>query len=282
MKNTTILSYGGGKDSTLLIAIDQNREKAADLLNISLDRLNELFPKFDFAIFSDPGAEYDETYQTVKKAKDLLGDRLVIVNRDGENIEEWCMRLGIVPLMPGGSHICSKKFKGDVMAKYAKENVEGHITWQIGIEADEGRRVNRFGKPKGDGVTFTYPLIELDLNREAIDKILNELGWGDIHKSSCYFCPFLSIDELRDMYLNNPDKWELCMQLEERFKQASIEKHQAWLDAGKPLNKGGRAPRGMWRVNSYESGQRLFTRRINKKQLSVPEWAEYFKAERDA
>ena len=278
--NKTLLSYGGGKDSTCLIAMDQNRDRAAQLLGITREALDAALPEFDAAVFSDTGAEYDETYSTIDRVQELLGDRFQRVAREGETIEEWWNRLGIVPLMPGGSHICSKKFKGDVLAKYAKANYDGEqITWLIGIEADEGRRVKRFTPPKGDTAKYLYPLVDLGMNRDAIDRMLKDLGWGEIHKSSCYFCPFLSIEELRDTYWNNPDKWELCQQLEKRFKQASVDKHQVWLDAGQPLNKGGRAPRGMWRMNSYANGSRLFVRRMDSKQLSVEEWGEYFKNE---
>lgn len=276
----TLLSYGAGKDSTALIAMDLERDRAAAELGISRAELDQALPRFDVALFADPGAEYDETYATLAKVAELLGDRFVQVSRPGENIEEWITRLGTVPLMPGGPHVCSMKYKADPLQAYAKKAWPGEpVTWLLGIEANEGRRVKRFTPPKGDQATYRYPLIELGMDRAAVDAMLEALGWTGIRKSSCYFCPFLSVGELRDMYHNDPAKWAKCAEHEARFAEASTVKNQAWLDAGKPLNKGGRAPIGMWRVNSYQSGARLFARKIDGRQLSVNEWAEYFRRE---
>lgn len=274
-----LLSYGGGKDSTALIAMDLERDKSAAWLGISREELDAKLPRFDAAVFADPGAEFAATYRTLDRVAALLGDRFVRVAKDGETIAEWCKRLGTVPVMPGGSHICSKKYKGDVLAAWAAR--EGHVApvWLIGIEADEGHRVKRFTKPKGDAAEYRYPLVDLGLNRARIEQLLAFLGWPEVHKSSCVFCPFMSEGELRDMYHNDPDAWALAAEIEAAFREASPRKHGAWIDAGKPLNARGHAPRGMWRKDSYAEGARLFVKRIDGRQLSVGEWAERFEAE---
>lgn len=56
----------------------------------------------------------------------------------------------------------------------------------------------------------------------------------------------------------------------------SAVKNKAWIDAGKPLNKGGRAPRGMWRKDSWAEGARLFAKTVEGRRLSVDEWADRF------
>lgn len=272
----TLLSYGGGKDSTTMIAMDLNRDATALYLGITRECLDEALPSFDFAIFSDPGAEFEVTYKTIDKVKSVLGDRLVITQKEGETISEWCHRLGIVPVMPGGSHVCSKKFKGDVLAAWAKKQNIDEPIWLIGIEANEGRRAKRFTPPKGDNAEYRYPLIDLGLTREDLDGLLNHLGWEAVHKSSCVFCPYMAEWEIKEMYFNHPDDWKKVVEIEDRFCEMSAIKHQAWLDAGKPLNKGGRAPRGMWRQNSWSDGARIFARTVNGKRLSVREWEERF------
>ena len=267
-----ILSFGGGVDSSTLIAIDLNRDGAASLLGITRNQLDKAFPSIDRVVFSDTGAESDATYDNIIKTRKILalsGKTLTVVKREGENITEWCLRLGIIPVMPGGSHVCSMKFKGEVMKKWAaSENIESP-TWIIGIEADEKRRA-RFTKPKGDTHNYVYPLVELGITREKCLELLIALGWHTVTKSSCVFCPFKTENEILDMYLNDPTAWKLCEEIEEAFRLASIEKNQRWIDNGKPLNKGGRAPRGMWRKNSFEEGARLFCRtKLTMQELKI-------------
>jgi len=271
-----LLSYGGGKDSTAMIAMDLNRNKTASHLGITRYKLDEALPVFDRAIFSDPGAEFAVTYRTIDKMKAMLGDRLVITRKPGETIAEWCHRLGTVPIMPGGAHVCSKKFKGDVLAAWARAEGITKPVWLIGIEANEGRRAKRFTPPDGDTAEYRYPLIDLCLTRRDLDGLLEHLGWQEVHKSSCVFCPYMSEDEIRDLYLNHPEDWQQVVAIESRFQEMSAIKHQAWIDADKPLNSAGRAPRGMWRKDSWAEGARLFAKTINGRRLSVQEWAERF------
>tara|TARA_A100001391_G_scaffold90021_1_gene59474 strand:+ start:1630 stop:2514 length:885 start_codon:yes stop_codon:yes gene_type:complete len=271
-----LLSYGGGKDSTAMIAMDLNRDATAKYLGISIETLNEALPAFDRAVFSDPGAEFAVTYRTIEKVKRLLGERLVVTHREGETIAEWCLRLGIVPVMPGGAHVCSKKFKGDVLAAWAKAEGITKPVWLIGIEANEGRRAKRFTPPRSDKAEYHYPLIDLGLTRKDLGGLLAHLGWEEVHKSSCVFCPYMSEDELRDMYFNHPDDWRRVVEIEDRFRETSSIKHQAWLDAEQPLNSAGRAPRGMWREDSWSNGARLFAKAIEGERLTVHEWSARF------
>ena len=271
-----ILSYGGGMDSTALVAMDADREATCEFLGISMDTLYHALPEFEYAVFADPGAEFGVTYRTIDKVKNLLGARLAITQKEGETIAEWCHRLGIVPIMPGGAHVCSKKFKGDVLAAWAKAEGVTEPVWLIGIEANEGRRAKRFTPPKGDNAEYRYPLIDLDLTRDKLDGLLAHLGWENVHKSSCVFCPYMAEWELRDMYLNHPEEWAQVVEIERRFQEMSAIKHQRWLDEGMPLNKGGKAPRGMWRKDSWAEGARLFAKSVDGRRLSTQEWAERF------
>lgn len=270
-----VLSFGGGVDSSTLIAIDENRDRACEFLGISREELDRVFPVIEHHVFADTGAESAATYRNIERVQEILGGRLNIVRKDGETITEWCLRLGSVPVMPGGSHVCSLKYKGEVMAKWAKER-ELNPTWIIGIEANEGRRAKRFTAPKGDTANYIYPLIDLGLTRDRCLELLAFLGWHGVEKSSCVFCPFKSEDELRDMWLNDREAWDLCVKIEHRFEEASLEKHRAWIDAGRPLNKGGRAPRGMWRKDSFAEGARLFVKKVDGRQLSLAEWDARF------
>ncbi len=64
-----ILSFGGGVDSSTLLAVHFNRAKVCQILGISLEDLDKMFPSLDAAVFSDPGAEYESTYKNVRHAQ---------------------------------------------------------------------------------------------------------------------------------------------------------------------------------------------------------------------
>jgi hypothetical protein len=273
-----ILSYGGGVDSTALVVIDANRDQVSEYLGIERSELDSAFPPFDKAVFADTGAEFAVTYKIIDRVAELLGDRLCVTRKAGETIFEWCKRLGTVPVLPGGSHICSMKFKGDVLAAWAKAEGIMQPVWQIGIEADEGRRVKRFSAPKDGCAEYRYPLVELGLTRQKLDRLLVDMGWCGVHKSSCFFCPFMSEEELKDMYLNHQEEWAKAVEIEDGFREASNAKHQAWLDAGKPTDAAGRALRGMWKRDSWAEGARLFVKQINGRRLSVREWGKRFES----
>ena len=180
--------------------------------------------------------------------------------------------------MIGGSHVCSSKFKGEVIAKWAKKNFPGEpITYLIGIETDELYRKKRFTKPAQDKANYEYPLSELGETRQSCLELIEAFGL-DVPKSSCVFCPFMSVQEIKDIR-QDKQAWETIKLVEQRFSEASPRKHQAWIDAGKPLNKGGRCCKGHWRKDSWAEGVRLFTRKHNGKRLSVAEREQVIDAE---
>ena len=265
MSRRRILSFGGGVDSSAVLL---HHLTVADL-------------GIDHVVFSDTGAESTGTYENVERFRNLCADAglpFAIVAKDGETITEWVTRLGIVPVMPGGSHVCSKKYKGDVIQKWVAKTYPGEsITYLIGIEANETRRTAAFTPPKGDAATYEYPLQDLGMTRQDCIDFLAEHGLT-VPKSSCVFCPFMSHDEIRAMR-QDPQAWETIKLVERRFSEESGRKHQAWIDAGKPLNRGGRCNAGHWRKDSWSEGARLFARKFNGELLSVPEWEKVIDAE---
>ena len=271
-----VLAFGGGVDSTCLLAMHLNRNKAANILGISRDDLDKALPNFDAVVFSDTGAEFSKTYENIETARELCkeaGLHFEVVRKEGETITEWVTRLGIVPVMAGGPHVCSVKFKGDVMAAWAADEFGSSesVRWSIGIEFDEGHRVTRF-KQKGKTDSI-FPLVTLGITRDQAVAIIADCWPHEVVKSSCVFCPFMSEGEIENLTKCSAE-FEIVKKVEARFEEASTVKHQAFIDGGRKLNKGGRAFKGQWRKNAYAEGARLFVRKINGRQLSVSEWAE--------
>jgi len=286
-----ILSFGGGVDSSAILLIHLYHE------NLMIDHV----------VFSDTGAESAETYANVRRFQKLCEERdlpFSIVSKEGETITQWVTRLGIVPVMIGGSHVCSAKFKGEVIAKWAKQTYpDQEITYLIGIEANELYRKKRFTKPKNDKAKYEYPLIDLDETRESCIELLKSHGFT-VPKSSCVFCPFMSKEEIHEAR-QDPQKWDLIKLVEERFQEESPIKHQRWINAGKPVSLtrpkewktgsavvtegkgdvgdhckiGWRAPDGMWQHDSWGKGARLFTAKVDGELLSIDQWEKKIDSE---
>jgi hypothetical protein len=88
----------------------------------------------------------------------------------------------------------------------------------------------------------------------------------------------MSVQEIKDIR-QDKQAWDTIKLVEQRFSEESSRKHQAWLDAGQPLNKGGRCYPGHWRKDPWANGTRLFIRKHNGKQLSIAEWEQVIDAE---
>lgn len=275
-----LIAFGGGVDSSALLAINLYRDRAAQLLGISRESLDEKFPVQEAVFFSDTGWERDSTYGNVDQfehAYKTAGVPFFRVQKDGENIQEWLMRTGTIPLMAGGSHLCSLKFKTEVMHKAAAAMFPAmQFSWAIGIEANEDRRANKSFQDKSDGRhTSVYPLRALGMNRTACVNMIIQLGFGLVTKSACVGCPFAQIEEIKDIIQNEPEAWASVKAVEANFQATSPIKNQAWIDAGRPLIKMGkrfRAPKGMWRMDSWATGARLFAKKVDGRQLSAEEW----------
>lgn len=253
----TILAYGGGVDSTAILCLILTGEIEAP----------------DAVVFADPGAEFSETYATVRLAERLCsahGIDFETVRHERDTILSWLERNSNLPVMPGGPHVCSLKFKGEPMQKWAEATYPGEpITWLVGIEPEESRRAKRFTPPKGSTHLFRYPLIEQRITRTDCIQIIAEVWQAPVRKSSCFFCPFMCKAEIAAL-VGSPE-WETAKTIENRFREASPEKHQRWIDAGKPMH-GSRAPAGMWRKDAWQDGARLFSKSHNGKRLTIEEW----------
>ncbi len=294
-----ILCFGGGVDSTALLAIHFDRDRASRILGIEREKIDRHLPHFDSVVHADPGFEWPVTVKNVEYARQECQKRGIELNvvRDGSferGILDWCLHTGSVPLLPGARHACSNRFKRQPINKWAKDKwgKGAKVGWILGIEANEGYRSKRFNVTKGEldnsglDIDQYYPMGEKELNidRETAKSFLEEIGWPYIHKSSCMFCPFMKPHEIFDVIENEPESWDLVKQVEARFKENSKAKHQKFLDAAPDnlVSTGTRAKKGMWKCDYYNDPKdpaRLFAKRINGKRLSVEEWEERAKAQ---
>lgn len=196
----TVLSYGGGVNSTAILA---------------LCKLGKL-PWPDYIVFSDTGAEWPHTYKYLEYIDaELEKDGQFLTYLTGGflpqkhdygfmTLIEFCQLKRFIPSRM--NRWCTDYWKRTPVQKFTRA-VDGH-EW-IGIDAGEARRAEN--KP-----TKRFPLIELGINRERCKEIIKSVGWGVPKKSGCFICPYQGKSQWAELKREYPDLWKIAVDLEKK------------------------------------------------------------------
>lgn len=193
-----VLSYGGGVNSVALMIL----------------LLREKMP-LDEVIFADTGGEIPETYAYINVTREYLrphGVPFTVVAKNGSNLYETAWRRRVLP-----SAIwrwSTRDYKVNPIHRHYRA-LGGHVNQYLAIAWDE---VDRMKDSRVDYVTNLYPLIDRRITRAGCVTIIQEASLPVPPKSSCFFCPFGSLDRWHWLYENHPDLYEKAMALEERSK----------------------------------------------------------------
>jgi 3'-phosphoadenosine 5'-phosphosulfate sulfotransferase (PAPS reductase)/FAD synthetase len=190
------LSLGGGVNSTALML--KLVEKGVD---------------FE-CVFADHGGDYPETYEYV----DMLVSKgypitVLKTKREGYALYDYCIKYGIIPSAKW--RWCTEHWKTRPLNKYFKKPCFS----MIGIDAGEKRRAWQGEDVKG--VVRDYPLIEWGIDREDCKDIIKRHRLKIPRRSGCFFCPFMTKAEVRDLR-ERQDLWCRVVALEE----AAIERRK--------------------------------------------------------
>ena len=198
MANQHVLSFGGGVNSVALMVV----------------LLREGLP-FDEAIFADTGGEVPETYQYLEIAGKYLAEHevpLTVVSKRGRSLYDTAWDRRVFP-----SAIwrwSTRDFKVTPIQRHYR-SLDTHINQYLAIAWDE---IHRMKDSRVDYITNLYPLIDRQLTRADCIEIIQEAGLPIPQRSSCYFCPFNSVDRWRWLHETHPDLYEKAIALEERSK----------------------------------------------------------------
>jgi len=178
-----------------------------------------LYPKIQFeeVIFADTGAELPETYEYIDRyIKPFIeenGLKFTVVrgNEKGiTNLEDYCLYYRIMPSVR--VRWCTSKYKLKPIFKYLESKKERPITAILGISYEERHRVI---KSPYDWHIPEYPLVSMKMTRDDCKKVIVRKGYAIPPRSGCYFCPFQTIDEWKDLYIRHPKLYERAIKLEE-------------------------------------------------------------------
>jgi hypothetical protein len=239
--NIKVISYGGGVQSTALLVLAAQRH---------ID-----FRTFLFANVGDD-SEYPATLAYIRDIATPYAARHSIKlhelkrrRRDGSTETLWqrlnqpTSRSIPIPVRMAngapGRRACTVDFKIKVIGRWLREHgasAENPATVGIGISLDEIHRANKRRSEPYEAIE--YPLLDLGLRRDDCIRIIAGGGLPVPPKSSCFFCPFRTLEAWREQRRNEPGLFIRAAQLEAVLneRRATLGRDPAYLTRyGRPL-----------------------------------------------
>jgi len=196
MKNINIISWGGGVNSTAIIA---------------LHLLGKLEGKPEI-VFADTGCEYPETYSYIDIVGNMLsqkGWKITVLRpythkeyygtKVKDDLYTYLFDRKDVPTFR--SRPCTEEYKKLPIKRYANGRKQ-----MIGICKDELKRIK----------DHIYPV--KDYTRDGCAWLIGKAGLPLPIKSGCYLCPFQNKSRWIDLYNNHRDLWDKVIILEKNSK----------------------------------------------------------------
>jgi len=204
----TIISYGGGVQSTALVVLAMQRGWQIDEI-VHVDLLDAESPATREYVAYFAGwlqTAYGRGITILQR--DLYGDMLA---RPAFTPAPWRAKDGSFML----KRQCTRQYKVEPIRrylydKYAREKI--HL--MLGISVDEFHRMRDSGFKRIENV---YPLVDKRLTRNDCRAILERAGLATPPKSSCWFCPYRSARSQAELLKQYPALREMGEELERRI-----------------------------------------------------------------
>lgn len=181
------------------------------------------------SVFANHGSDHPKTYEYIEYFNDELIKRghnpvtiIPGVYKDKAmeqalNLYDYCIEKKIMPSMM--FRWCTEKFKIRPVHDYINSQLEEGEECEllIGIASDEAHRA----KPPQNPPTwmrnkiFKYPFVEHDIPRDQNVCIIKQHGFDVPPKSGCFYCPYQKVSELKQLYKDEPELYEMAKKIEE-------------------------------------------------------------------
>ncbi len=231
----TILSFGGGVQSTVLVLMAANGE----------------IPRPDYILFADTGNESQATYEHIWEVATYatlngLAFHVVSAGNIAEDVISAASpdsgvktgRVGQPPFYVSSDteaghgklwRKCSSEYKIKPMEQWVRSVAgiakgyrfprEFKCTKMLGITTDEASRM----KPSRNyWEVVVWPLIELGMTRWDCHRYLKAAGWGVVPKSSCLICPYHDNAYWRNMRDESGKEFASVIEFEEAVNRGRI------------------------------------------------------------
>lgn len=140
-----------------------------------------------------------------------------------------------------GNRQCTVRFKVKVISRWTREHgatKANPAVCGIGISMDELDRATTLERI--DHHRTEYPLLDMRLSRADCRRIIGDAGLPQPPKSSCYFCPFKSLEDWRRQRATEPDLFAESVALERLVNDHREEmgRDKVWLSSTmRPLDE---------------------------------------------
>jgi hypothetical protein len=253
MMTLRIISYGGGVQSTAMLVLAAQRNRAFT---------EACGGPIDAAVHGNVGddSEHPSTVDYLARVAvpfaDRHGLRLVEVRRTihgqpaptllEESVDPGVASICIPIRMDNGApgrRSCTRKYKIEPISQWLRANgatAADPATVAIGISTDEIERIGRRNHTIKTE-TQVYPLIGLGMSRADCRDVIAGAGLPVPHKSACWFCPFTRRAEWREMRRDEPELFARSVELERTHnvkRDAIGQPGGGWLSGyGRPLDE---------------------------------------------
>lgn len=218
-----VLSYGGGVQSSALIVLAATGYiepiNAALFANVGDDSEHPETLTYVRDIMTPYAAAHGIPVHELKRVRkdgtpETLWQR--IMDHKGDTLREPIPVFGYsgAPM----SRSCTADHKIKVLGKWIKTNApELPVSVLIGISTDEYQRANKGKNEKWE--IRQYPLLDLGLSRNECVEVIKNAGLPVPPKSSCFYCPFHTLQTWAELRRDSPDLFEKAQQLEDKLNE---------------------------------------------------------------
>jgi len=204
----TVISYGGGVQSTALVLLamsegwDVDEIVHVDLVDAESPATREYVARFREWLRRDHGRDI-----TIIE-RDLYGDMLA---RPGFTPVPWHGKRERFML----SRQCTRQYKVQPLQRYLYDRYPaGRIGLMLGISVDEYHRMRDSSAAR---IEHVYPLVDRRLTRWQCREVIERAGLAAPSKSSCWFCPYRSVRSQWALVQRYPDLAGMASLLEDRI-----------------------------------------------------------------
>ena len=190
-----------------------------------------------YILFADTGSEKQDTLEYYHRILEPImkrnNRRYKIVRSEHYPLYDYYYRNTIIPMRM--YRLCTDKFKitplnREIKSYFENVNFKNPVKVALGITKDE---VHRMRPNKRKYIINEFPII--DKTREEIIKQYSEWGLPVPVKSGCWLCPFMNIEDMKQL---SSSQWEQLETLENnaRAYDQHPEKRELYLLREKPIS----------------------------------------------